>query len=162
MFNFGKKNNKGTSYSKIYNQPIKKTNFQGECICCHNKTSVEKEDGFYHCTKCGITFSPDIYERWLNGEAVEFDYENGTYFFDPDKYAIAYDEEGYEVTAVCCGVPIMWDDENYVCPECGRIFSREEFFNLIGANLPGNLCVTCDQLYPCTSCHRGYEIEDDF
>lgn len=161
MFNFGKKS-KDTSYSKIYNQRTNKTEFQGECICCHNKTSVEKEDGFYYCTQCHMTFAPEVYESWLNGETVEFDYDNGTYFFDPDKYAIAYDEEGEEVIADCCGVPIMWDDENYVCPECGRIFSREEFFNMIGANPPGNLCVDCDQLYPCTSCHRGYEIEDDF
>lgn len=157
-----KRKRNGAKYSEIYNAQVRNIKDGTECICCHNKHSVEHGDGCYFCNVCHMIFSPETYEAWFNGETIEFDYENGSYFFDPNKYAIVYDEDGEEVTADCCGVPIMWDEENYVCPECGRIFSRADFFERIGANIPGELCITCDQLWPCTFCHRGYDIPDEF
>ena len=148
---------KKKEYNDIYGQ-------MGECICCHNTDSVErsKDETCYFCRNCRIVFPAEIYEAWLRNEQIAFDYENGDYFCDPNKYCPVYDEEGYEVLTPCCHVPMKWDDENYICPECGETISREEFFAMIGAQLPGDKCYTCDQLYPCTSCHLGYEIEDDF
>ena len=97
----------------------------------------------------------------MNGESITFDYVNGDYFCDPS-YDSVYDEEENEVLTECCGVPMKWLDDHYVCPECGETIARQDFFEIIGANIPGDLCLTCDQLYPCTSCHLGYEIEDEF
>lgn len=142
-------------YSDVYGELT-------ECISCHDEHSVEKsEDGdCYFCNNCHMIFSAEDYENWLNGGTITFDYENGDYFCDSSIYAPVYDENGNEVYTDCCRVPMKWDDSDYICPECGQRIDRRTFFNSIGANLPGDLCYTCDQLYPCTSCHLGYEIDE--
>ena len=148
---------KNEEYNDIYGR-------MGECICCHNTNSVEHDEvnECYFCNSCHMIFSAETYEGWLAGEEVTFDYENGDYFCDPDKYAPVYDEDGNEVLTPCCGVPMKWDDENYICPECGETISRYDFFSMIGAQLPGEMCYTCQELYPCMSCYLGYEIEEKF
>ena len=69
------------------------------------------------------------------------------------------DEDDNIVLVECdvCGTPIRWKDEQYICPDCGTIMSRGEFFNCIGANPPGPECLSCNNRYPgCTDCPYGY------
>ena len=71
-----KRKRNSAKYSEVYNEPVTKTGT--ECMCCHNKHSVEHEDGCYFCNVCHMIFSPDTNEAWLNGETIEYDYENGS------------------------------------------------------------------------------------
>ena len=56
-----------------------------------------------------------------------------------DLYSEVYDEDGNEVLCDICGSEIKWREEDgaYMCPECGQTFTREEFFNFIGAEPTG-------------------------
>lgn len=157
-FNWKTKSKKeNDEYDRIYNNVSSLT-----CMVCGAEGSLEDGDSCYFCRACRTVVGKEDYEHWLNGGRIDMDYENGDYICDPTIYDEVYDTEGYEVRSECCGVPIKWQDDHYVCPECGQTIEREYFFNYIGAELPGELCLTCDQLYPCTSCHRGYVIEDKF
>lgn len=74
-----------------------------------------------------------------------------------DVYEMVYDEDGYTINCDICGSEIKWKDGLYVCPECGNIFHRADFFNYIGANLPGPKCIECDSIYPgCVVCPYDY------
>jgi len=79
---------------------------------------------------------------------------------DPDGYEDVFDEDGNEVNCDECSSLVKWRDGKYVCPDCGRVFERNEFFDYIGANPPGVHCYTCDSLYPgCITCPYGYLSE---
>ena len=73
-----------------------------------------------------------------------------------------YDEEGNWVECDECRTPLVWEDGQYYCPTCEEYWSRETFFDYIGAELPGDECLTCDNCYPgCIVCPYGYEDEDE-
>ena len=74
-----------------------------------------------------------------------------------------YDEEGNGVECDWCGSDIIWKNGNYYCFNCDEVWSREKFFNYIGAQLPGKECLTCDNLYPgCIVCQHGYVKDEEF
>ena len=74
---------------------------------------------------------------------------------------LAYDEEGDSVECDVCGCELVIDDGKYYCPECDEYWSREKFFDYIGAEPPGPECINCDNDYPsCGYCHHGY-LDDD-
>lgn len=74
-------------------------------------------------------------------------------------YDDVYDEDGDFVNCICGGT-IKWKDGVYICPDCGEVLNRAEFFNHIGAEPPGPECLTCANLYPgCIVCPHGY-VED--
>lgn len=77
-------------------------------------------------------------------------------------YDDAYDEEG-DFAYCYCGENIKYLKGLYLCPNCGKIYSREEFFNHIGAEPPGRECIDiCEDLYPgCVMCKYGYVKEND-
>lgn len=76
------------------------------------------------------------------------------------EYEDVYDENGDTVRCDSCGFDIHWKDGVYVCPSCGRIMSREVFFDYIGATPPGPRCIDCDNLYPgCMTCPYDYVDE---
>ena len=54
------------------------------------------------------------------------------------------------------------DGGHYFCPACGERITRAEFFDYIGAQLPGPVCLSCSQNYP--GCKRSgvcfdYDVE---
>nr|DAI45398.1 MAG TPA: ribosome, girodazole, girolline, antibiotic complex, 50S [Caudoviricetes sp.] len=69
----------------------------------------------------------------------------------------AFDEYGNEVTCDYCGCDLRFDicQSNWICPGCGREFSRPEYFAYIGARLT-SACLVCNKNYPicCGSCSR--------
>lgn len=74
----------------------------------------------------------------------------------------AYDEDGDSVNCEWCGQPIVIHNGEYYCPECDRVYTRQEFFDYIGAEPPGPECLTCDNDYPsCSYCHYGYKDDDE-
>lgn len=77
----------------------------------------------------------------------------------------AYDEDGDSVECEHCGQQIVFKGGDYYCPECDEVIDREDFFDMIGADPPGDECYTCDNKYPgCIICPYGYaedEEEDD-
>ncbi len=86
-------------------------------------------------------------------------------FFNSGSVDYAYDEEGNEVDCDICGMPLVIKDGEYYCAECEEVWSRDKFFNYIGAELPGPECYTCDNDYPsCTMCPYDYvdEEEEDY
>ena len=79
-------------------------------------------------------------------------------------YDDVYDEDGNEVSGAQCSSELLFNHNNgsYHCPSCNQELSREEFFNFIGAELPGPLCVSCGSSYPgCGTCPYGYIDEDE-
>lgn len=77
-----------------------------------------------------------------------------------DDYDDVYDEDGGDVICPMCDALIKYIDYKYTCPECGYILERKAFFEYIGAEPPGEECLTCRNLYPgCTICPHGY-VED--
>lgn len=109
-----------------------------------------------------------------NGDDQGFDYSNPiepeygesydeVYVYPIDKsYEEVFDEDGELVNCDFCDGNIMWHDGQYVCPDCGRVMSRRDFFTHIGSIPPGPTCETCGNLYPgCTDCPHGYIKDDD-
>ena len=99
-------------------------------------------------------------------EDYESIFENQTFDMelieDDEDYDFVYDEEGNEVPCDLCDGRIAFENGKYVCPYCEQIFTRAEFFNYIGANPPGDKCLTCTELYPgCTYCPNGYPVKED-
>ena len=79
-----------------------------------------------------------------------------------DEYDDVYTEDGDIVTCDFCGEEIKWKNGEYVCLDCGQEMSRDVFFNYIGAEPPGDKCITCNELYPgCMYCPHGYIKEDE-
>lgn len=79
-------------------------------------------------------------------------------------YSEVFDEDGGGVTCDRCGEDMLFDENNsdYACSCCGRRMSRAEFFYYIGAQLPGDECISCNELYPgCQWCPHGLVEEDD-
>lgn len=88
----------------------------------------------------------DLFLKFINSHSVDY----------------AYDEDGNGVICDYCGQPIVCKDGAYYCPECQEVWSREKFFDYIGADLPGTECYSCDNDYPsCQECPYGYIEEDD-
>lgn len=88
-----------------------------------------------------------------------YDSDNSYTFEDGETYEDVYDEDGDEALVRCsqCMTPVKWLDNNYICPNCGTIMERREFFNAIGANPPGPECYKCKSLYPgCVVCPYDY------
>jgi len=84
-------------------------------------------------------------------------------FFDDPSYEEIYDENGEYSLVQCdsCQETIRWKNGDYICPNCGTVMNRSEFFNCIGAEPPGIECSTCNNLYPgCVICPYGY-IKDN-
>lgn len=74
----------------------------------------------------------------------------------------AYDEDGDSVECDVCGMELVIKDGEYYCAECDEVWSREKFFDYIGAEPPGDECYTCTNDYPsCTMCPYGYVDDDD-
>lgn len=102
------------------------------------------------------THDNDYYEYFDVAESSDV-----TFSDCDDDYSDVFDEDGDSVICDCCGDLIKFRNGKYVCSGCGQVLSRSEFFNYIGADIPGDECLTCDNLYPgCTQCPYGYEIED--
>lgn len=75
---------------------------------------------------------------------------------------LVYDEDGDTVECDWCGQELIWKNGEYYCPGCEEIWSREKFFDYIGADPPGDECYDCDNLYPgCIACPHGYADDED-
>lgn len=77
----------------------------------------------------------------------------------------AYDEDGDQVECDMCHMPLVYRDGEYYCVECDEVWSRDKFFDYIGAEPPSSDCYSCDCKYPCETCHLGYideEEEEDY
>ena len=88
---------------------------------------------------------------------MSVDYDRGTLF--GDRYEDVYDQDGDAVYSECCGVCMMWDpeSEDYVCPDCGRHYSRKEFLDEY-VEAYGPECYRCRTNFPeCVVCHHGYQ-----
>ena len=73
----------------------------------------------------------------------------------------AYDEDGDAVECPDCGKPIVFRGPDYYCPECREVIDREDFFDMIDADPPGDECYSCNNNYPCGDCPYGYVDDDD-
>lgn len=77
----------------------------------------------------------------------------------------AYDEEGNEAVCDICTEPLRWGPVmgRWTCPGCGREMSRANYFNHIGAEPPGEDCLTaCQENYPfCKKICERYSIPHD-
>ena len=77
-----------------------------------------------------------------------------------DEYNSIYSDSDRTGNCPYCNTEIRWKDGQYICPNCGEVMSRSEFFNAIGAEPPGPECVDCNNLYPgCIICLYGYVKE---
>ena len=73
------------------------------------------------------------------------------------EYDDVYDKNGDYIYCESCNTEIRWKDGQYVCPQCGKVMSREVFFRYAGIEPLGPACLECDNLYPgCYSCPHGY------
>ena len=73
-----------------------------------------------------------------------------------------YDEDGDDVECPDCGNYIIWKNDQYYCTGCEEYIDREDFFEMIEADPPGDECYSCDNCYPgCISCPYGYAEDDD-
>ena len=111
-----------------------------------------------------VRFDIDEYDGYY--EAIQnnpYEWEEPLYLWDEENHCdYASDEEG-EYVHCDCGAVIRYSDGRYFCINCDREYSREEFFGMIGAELPGPNCIICDNLYPgCDSCPYGYVEEYDY
>lgn len=86
----------------------------------------------------------DMMDEWLNG---------------------AYDEDGDAALCDICGSELKWNpiEENWYCPDCGQTMDRPAYLNHIGAEPPGDVCLTeCWENYPlCKQCCTRYSIPPD-
>lgn len=78
----------------------------------------------------------------------------------------AYDEEGNDAVCDICANELKWNPQSarWCCSSCGQEIGRADYFNHIGANPPGEACVTdCDRNYPfCKkTCERFVISPDD-
>lgn len=77
----------------------------------------------------------------------------------------AYDENGDSGICDVCGQELKWNPikQEYECPTCGQEMDRAAYFNHIGANPPGQICLTgCNENYPyCKKYCPHYEIDPD-
>ncbi len=65
-----------------------------------------------------------------------------------------FDEHGNSVATYCCNVPMKFDGEGYICPDCKRRISRKEFFERY-AEPYGVECRSCQTNFPrCGICHK--------
>ena len=63
----------------------------------------------------------------------------------------AYDEMGGSAVCDVCRSELRWNPEkqDYECPSCGQNMDRIAYFNHIGAEPPGSICLTsCNENYP--------------
>ena len=102
----------------------------------------------------------------MNDEHEEFWEE--LYVVDADDAWVngAYDEYGNQINCEWCKEELHWNPETrkWFCKECGREYSRAEWFNYIDADLlPGPKCLSqCEENYPmCKHWCMLYEIPDD-
>lgn len=86
----------------------------------------------------------DAFDEWVNG---------------------AYTENGDTAICDCCGGEMKWNPvmQHWYCKECGQEMDRPIYFNHIGANPPGILCLTnCNENYPfCKKRCEHYLIDKD-
>lgn len=77
----------------------------------------------------------------------------------------AYDEEGNAVVCDICGCEMKWnpDTQLWYCLDCEQEMDRPTYFNHIGAEPPGSICMTnCRENYPfCKKYCEHYEIDLD-
>lgn len=61
----------------------------------------------------------------------------------------AFDEDGDCVECdICQEGRLRFRNGNWVCQDCGNVINRPEYFNYIGAEPPGEDCITCNNNYP--------------
>lgn len=74
----------------------------------------------------------------------------------------AYDEDGDCASCDRCDGELRFEDGQWVCRECGNVIDRPSYFNYIGAEPPGDACITCGNNYPLCKrwCHI-YNVEQD-
>lgn len=151
-------------YGEIYNdvedavEKLRGTILKGDCLFCNAVNGMKYEgDICFVCSKCGNSTHEDIYYMWVAGFPVDI---NGDICVD-ETYEDIYDEDGYSVHCDVCDSIMKWKDGLYVCPGCGQSMDRPEFFNYIGAEPPGEECISCENIYPgCVCCPHGYIDED--
>jgi hypothetical protein len=80
--------------------------------------------------------------------------EYGTFYRVDARDALingAYDEDGEQVYCDACGEELRWDPAMrcWRCGGCGNLKSRIQFFDFIGADPPGEKCLSqCQENYP--------------
>ena len=152
LFGFGKHNDE---YDFIYSDSDR----TGNCPYCDGKDTMSYDGSTcYICSNCNTATDKETYLEWLHGSPIEFD---GDYVGDPS-YEEIYDESGNNAGVRCiyCNTEIRWKDGQYICPNCGEVMSRSEFFNAIGAEPPGPERIDRNNLYPgCIICPYGYVKE---
>lgn len=103
-------------------------------------------DDIYGCDEDNPNevFQYNMGDEWLNG---------------------AYDETGDRSVCDICGQELKWNpiDQKYECPDCGQEMNRTVYFNHIGANPPGQICLTaCNENYPfCKKYCPHYSFDSD-
>lgn len=80
-----------------------------------------------------------------------------------DDFEEVFDHDGDSVLTECCNVYMMWNSrtEKYICPGCGRQFSRKYFLeHYVPAYSPE--CFSCRTNFPqCVICHKNHQFECD-
>lgn len=92
----------------------------------------------------GFVYRIDAKDEWING---------------------AYDEEGNVAVCDICGGELAWNSSacHWYCRDCGQEMDRPTYFNHIGANPPGPICLTnCGENYPfCKKYCEQYDIDPE-
>lgn len=84
----------------------------------------------------------DAYDEWMNS---------------------AYDEDGNAVLCEHCSSEMKWEPAQQIwyCSECGSEMNRSAYFQYIGAQPPGDMCLfSCCENYPFCKKHCEHYIID--
>ncbi len=120
-------------------------------------TMYLEDDVCFVCDTCGMSVAKELYLEYLNGNV---DLEDGDDFEDVPDYDPVYDEEGQDVPCPDCMTPLKYHDEQYTCPRCDIVMTREEFFSYIGAEPLGEKCMSCNENY--AYCKEYCELYSEF
>ena len=94
-------------------------------------TMTLQDDVCFVCDNCNIAIEKNLYHRWLVGLA---DLESNDIFDDFLDYEEVYDEYGDTVPCDSpdCSSTIKFHNGQYICPNCERVMTEDEFDEYIG------------------------------